>query len=106
MGRKDKKPKMPRKITHEERLVKCEDDLVYFIKNISILGEKLGIILVQLPPDFTLNLTVLENFLEVLPKIKIKDFLKWSVYIKMVFSVYTGYIGICVIHNNITSIGI
>ena len=62
-------PKMPRKITHEEKLVKCEDDLVYFIKNISILGEKLGIILVQLPPNFTFNLTVLESFLEMLPNV-------------------------------------
>ena len=60
-------PKMPRKITHEARLEKCDDDLDYFMKNISILNSKLGAVLIQLPPDFTLNCGVLENFIGILP---------------------------------------
>ncbi|WP_337860514.1 DUF72 domain-containing protein [Ferroplasma sp.] len=60
-------PKMPMKITHEDRLVNCKEDLNYFIKNISILDKKLGFILIQLPPDFTYNIAVLENFIELLP---------------------------------------
>ncbi len=60
-------PKMPRKITHDYRLEKCDDDLSYFIKNISILSGRLGIVLIQLPPDFSLNCSVLENFIGTLP---------------------------------------
>ncbi len=60
-------PKMPRKITHESRLERCEDDLAYFMKNISLLNNRLGTVLIQLPPDFPINTGVLENFIELLP---------------------------------------
>ncbi len=60
-------PKMPRIITHEYRLENCEKDLDFFISNISLLREKLGMTLIQLPPDFTYSIAILENFLETLP---------------------------------------
>ena len=61
-------PKMPKKITHDDRLQNCEDDFDFFLKNILLLREKLGIILIQLPPDFVYNLEIIENFIEMLPQ--------------------------------------
>jgi uncharacterized protein YecE (DUF72 family) len=61
-------PKMPRKITHELKLQNCEVDLGFFLRNISLLREKLGMTLIQLPPDFACSVGVLENFIETLPE--------------------------------------
>ena len=60
-------PKMPRKITHENKLQNCENDLEFFLGNISLLREKLGTVLIQLPPYFTYSMESLENFIEMLP---------------------------------------
>lgn len=61
-------PKMPKKITHDDRLQNCKTDLNFFLKNTLLLKEKLGIILIQLPPDFVYNLAILEDFIEMLPQ--------------------------------------
>ena len=58
----------PRKITHENKLQNCERDLEFFLGNISLLREKLGTVLIQLPPDFTYSMESLENFIEMLPE--------------------------------------
>jgi uncharacterized protein YecE (DUF72 family) len=42
--------KLPRTITHHQRLIDFEADLARFREEVSGLGPKLGIILVQLPP--------------------------------------------------------
>jgi len=42
--------KLPRRITHEQRLRDFETPLARFLDEISGLGAKLGVILVQLPP--------------------------------------------------------
>jgi uncharacterized protein YecE (DUF72 family) len=47
--------KMPRTITHELRLQDCEDLLHAFLEEVSHLGDKLGCILVQLPPSLALD---------------------------------------------------
>jgi uncharacterized protein YecE (DUF72 family) len=47
--------KLPRLITHENRLIDSERDLVEFMACVHGLGEKLGAWLVQLPPSAVLN---------------------------------------------------
>ena len=44
--------KVPREITHERRLADVEEPLAAFVRGIEPLGEKLGCLLVQLPPWF------------------------------------------------------
>ena len=44
--------KVPRAITHDARLEKVEQQLVQFASEAGELGEKLGCLLVQLPPKF------------------------------------------------------
>jgi uncharacterized protein YecE (DUF72 family) len=43
--------KLPKAITHEQRLRKCNALLDTFMAQASCLGEKLGCLLVQLPPS-------------------------------------------------------
>lgn len=56
--------KLNRKITHEKRLKEVEEGMTWFLKGAAALGDKLGTILVQLPPYFRKDLTLLHNFLE------------------------------------------
>jgi uncharacterized protein YecE (DUF72 family) len=42
--------KLPKQITHQLRLIGCSEPLGAFIEQASGLGEKLGVLLVQLPP--------------------------------------------------------
>ena len=44
-------PKMPRRITHENKLVDFESTLTYFYSVVGKLGPKLGPIVAQLPPS-------------------------------------------------------
>lgn len=55
--------KAPKAITHERRLVDAEDLLGDFLTQIAALGEKLGCVLVQLPPSLELDMTTAETFL-------------------------------------------
>lgn len=43
--------KMPRLITHIQRLADCQKPLAAFIEEVAALGEQLGPLLVQLPPS-------------------------------------------------------
>ena len=45
--------KLPREITHDARLVGVDDRLIEFCDRASELEEKLGPLLIQLPPDMT-----------------------------------------------------
>ena len=47
--------KLPRRITHEGRLVDFAPSLRRFLEEVAGLGEKLGVILVQLPPSLALD---------------------------------------------------
>src|ERR1700675_2665717 len=42
--------KAPRRITHEKRLKEAEPDIAEFVRRARLLGEKLGVLLFQLPP--------------------------------------------------------
>src|SRR5579872_3325512 len=60
--------KMPRAITHDRHLVDAQADLAEFLASISLLDDKLGAILIQLPPDFKIDeRPALEEFLKLLP---------------------------------------
>ena len=58
-------PKLPKKITHESKLVNVEPSLVYFYSVLSKLGPKLGPIAIQLPPSIKLetHMDVMKRFL-------------------------------------------
>jgi uncharacterized protein YecE (DUF72 family) len=61
-------PKMPQAITHEKRLVAAETLLGEFLERMRLLGEKLGAILIQFPPDFSqAEVSNLIHFLPQLP---------------------------------------
>ncbi len=59
--------KAPQKITHWSKLRDCADTLRYFYDVVSGLGEKLGPVLFQLPPNFRKNTFVLGDFVNGLP---------------------------------------
>jgi uncharacterized protein YecE (DUF72 family) len=63
-------PKAHQVITHIKRLKKTEDFLPRFMGTLEPLAHagKMGPVLFQLPPNFKLDLGVLEEFLVVLPK--------------------------------------
>src|SRR3712207_4973343 len=61
--------KFPQEITHEKNLVDCEDLTANFLRTMLLLGDRLGPLLLQLPPSFTVEgMGVLEDFLTDLPQ--------------------------------------
>lgn len=60
--------KLPREITHERRLHESAEPLGRFCERIRGLEEKLGSVLIQLPPDFSpRSFDAVERFLPLLP---------------------------------------
>ena len=59
--------KAPQRITHFKRLKETEEETKYFLETASVLGEQLGVVLFQLPPNFKKDLPRLEGFLTQLP---------------------------------------
>src|SRR5579864_4860166 len=59
--------KAPRRITHDKRLRETELQLAEFLRRAGALGNKLGIVLFQLPPYLKKDLPRLQNFLDQLP---------------------------------------
>ena len=59
--------KAPQKITHWSKLRECADTLRYFQDVTGALGDKLGPVLFQLPPNFKKDTLVLGDFLNGLP---------------------------------------
>lgn len=55
--------KIPKAITHERRLAEADDPLDAFLAQVSGLGEKLGCLLVQLPPSLAFDGATAEAFL-------------------------------------------
>ena len=56
--------KAPRRITHAERLTAPSESLDHFQRTLAALGERLGVVLYQLPPNFKADLDRLDAFLE------------------------------------------
>ena len=59
--------KAPRRITHDSRLRNCGDLVSAFCGVAGTLGDMLGALLFQLPPNFKKDLAVFDAFLEDLP---------------------------------------
>ncbi len=60
--------KFPRSITHEARLMDCGGRAEAFVDVMSELGDRMGALLIQLPPSMTVrHFRALEAFLEGLP---------------------------------------
>ena len=59
--------KAPRRITHEKRLREAGPEAAEFVRRAAALGDKLGLLLFQLPPNLKKDLPRLLDFLGVLP---------------------------------------
>src|SRR4051812_219970 len=59
--------KAPRRITHDHRLKNCAELVKGFCGVAGTLGEKLGALLFQLPPNLKRDIALLDSFLEQLP---------------------------------------
>jgi uncharacterized protein YecE (DUF72 family) len=60
--------KIPKLITHERRLVDCAEQVSAFLHSVAGLDEKLGVLLLQLPPSAAFDEPVVREFLELLTK--------------------------------------
>ena len=58
--------KIPKTVTHEKRLLRCTALLDEFLEPVRALGDKLGCLLVQLPPKLALNPAVAARFMRAL----------------------------------------
>jgi uncharacterized protein YecE (DUF72 family) len=60
--------KFPKQITHDRNLVDAEAEAESFLDSMAELGDRLGPLLLQLPPSFDVEgMGVLEDFLERMP---------------------------------------
>ena len=61
--------KMPKQVTHDNRLEESDEILQTFFSSMRLLGKKLGCILVQLPPSFSYKSSwkIFKDFVSVLP---------------------------------------
>ncbi|HYW69956.1 MAG TPA: DUF72 domain-containing protein [Pyrinomonadaceae bacterium] len=62
--------KATQRITHIKRLNNCADETEYLLRTAALLGERLGVVLFQLPPNSKKDTERLRNFLELLPSDK------------------------------------
>jgi uncharacterized protein YecE (DUF72 family) len=61
--------KFPQEVTHERKLVNIRSQAEGFVHTMQALDDRLGPLLLQLPPDFTVEgMGVLEDFLRELPE--------------------------------------
>ena len=60
--------KASRRITHFKRLKGTEDETGYLLSTLGVLGERLGAVLFQLPPNLACDLERLDAFLALLPE--------------------------------------
>ncbi|MCW4009091.1 MAG: DUF72 domain-containing protein [Candidatus Bathyarchaeota archaeon] len=61
--------KFPQKITHIKMLQNCEEETQVFLERADLLGEKLGVLLLQFPPMFRQrHFPLLAAYLKALPK--------------------------------------
>jgi uncharacterized protein YecE (DUF72 family) len=54
--------KLPKTVTHERKLVACEDLLDTFMSEAGALGDKLAVLLVQLPPKLAFEASAADAF--------------------------------------------
>jgi uncharacterized protein YecE (DUF72 family) len=54
--------KLPKQITHKLKLVDCGEELNLFLSQAEVLGDKLAVLLVQLPPKLEFAASVADDF--------------------------------------------
>jgi uncharacterized protein YecE (DUF72 family) len=54
--------KLPKTITHERKLIACDQQLDEFLTQVGALDEKLAVVLVQLPPKLAFDARVAKDF--------------------------------------------
>lgn len=59
--------KAPRRITHVKQLANCGEETRWFFETLKALGDRLGVVLFQLPPHARIGVEKLESFLELVP---------------------------------------
>jgi uncharacterized protein YecE (DUF72 family) len=59
--------KATQRITHIKRLKNCAEETKYLMETAALLGERLGVVLFQLPPNSKKDAERLREFLECLP---------------------------------------
>ena len=59
--------KATQRITHIKRLKNCAEETTYLMETAALLGERLGVVLFQLPPNSKKDAARLREFLECLP---------------------------------------
>ncbi|HUP00621.1 MAG TPA: DUF72 domain-containing protein [Gemmatimonadota bacterium] len=60
--------KASRKITHQKKLAAADEETGYLLRTASVLGDRLGPILFQLPPYLRKDAALLAEFLDLLPR--------------------------------------
>ena len=60
--------KATRRITHIKRLKNVQEETAFFLRAAASLGERLGVVLFQLPPNLKKDLDRLRTFLDLLPR--------------------------------------
>jgi uncharacterized protein YecE (DUF72 family) len=60
--------KASQRITHRKRLKDTQEETGYLLRNLEALGDRLGVVLYQLPPNLKLDLDRLKSFLDTLPR--------------------------------------
>jgi len=62
-------PKVPRLVTHDMPIDKADEPMRDFLQAMRLLGDKLGVVLIQFPPSFhATNVGRLRTFLATLPR--------------------------------------
>lgn len=59
--------KASRKITHFKRLKGTEEETAYLVRTVKALGNRLGVVFFQLPPNLKADLSRLQEFLSLIP---------------------------------------
>ena len=59
--------KASQRITHFKRLKETDEETKYFVETAAVLGDQLGVVLFQMPPNMKKDLPRLETFLTLLP---------------------------------------
>ena len=54
--------KLPKSVTHQAKLVDCAEPLAQFLEEAHLLGDKLSVLLVQLPPKLAFDNAVASEF--------------------------------------------
>jgi len=58
--------KLPKMITHERKLADFDEPLAHFFPQVEVLGDKLAVLLVQLPPKLAFERDTAERFFQAL----------------------------------------